>query len=184
MSEALKSVEAELLAVTQQREALAAQMDALQRRGAAADAAKEQQHAKQLEALTEQIRALKKKHGAQGAQLRTRQAVERRVGELQAGRTHPCSHRPPPPLTALHRPAPPCTALHRPAPPCTAYLPAAIHHLHPLGIPATHPLQAEVDGIKAHKVALARKMREAQDSHRAQRLEREREIKALRRKVR
>ena len=174
MSEALKSVEAELLAVTQQREALAAQMDALQRRGAAADAAKEQQHAKQLEALTEQIRALKKKHGAQGAQLRTRQAVERRVGELQAGRTHPCSHRPPPPLTALHRPAPPCTA----------YLLAAIHHLHPLGIPATHPLQAEVDGIKAHKVALARKMREAQDSHRAQRLEREREIKALRRKVR
>ena len=46
------------------------------------------------------------------------------------------------------------------------------------------PLQAEVDGIKAHKVALARKMREAQDTHRAQRLEREREIKALRRKVR
>ena len=52
MSEALRSVEAELLAVTQQREALAAQMEALQRRGAAADAAKEQQHAKQLEALT------------------------------------------------------------------------------------------------------------------------------------
>ena len=45
-------------------------------------------------------------------------------------------------------------------------------------------MQAEVDGIKAHKVALARKMREAQDTHRAQRLEREREIKALRRKVR
>ena len=41
-----------------------------------------------------------------------------------------------------------------------------------------------MDGIKAHKVALARKMREAQDTHRAQRLEREREIKALRRKVR
>jgi len=52
MSEALKSVEAELLTVTQQREALAAQMEALQRRGAAADAAKEQQHAKLLEALT------------------------------------------------------------------------------------------------------------------------------------
>ena len=130
MTDALKSVEAELLAVTQQRSALAAQMEALQRHGAAADAAKEQQHAKQLEALAEQIRSLKKKHGTQEAQLRARQAIERRVGELQACRIAPylhrlrsrtcTTHRLTSPYIALHRLALPCTALHCLARPCTA----------------------------------------------------------------
>ena len=124
MGGALKSVEAELLAVTQQREALAAQMEALQRRGAAADAAKEQQHAKQLKGLAEQIRSLKKKHGTQEAQLRARQAIERRVGELQAGRTPPYCHRLASRTCTTHRLAPPRTASHRLALACTAYLPA------------------------------------------------------------
>ena len=125
MDGTLKSVEAELLAVTQQRETLAAQMEALQRRGAAADAAKEQQHAKQLEALAAQIRKLKQQQSTQQAQLRARQAIERRVGELQAGRTCPC--------TPLHPLAPPCAPLHLRAPSCTLLRPLAppLHRLSP-----------------------------------------------------
>ena len=43
-------------------------------------------------------------------------------------------------------------------------------------------LRDEVDEIKAHKAALARRMREASDAHRTQKMAREREVKALRRK--
>ena len=46
----------------------------------------------------------------------------------------------------------------------------------------TSALRAEVEQIKAHKVALARRMREASEMHRAQKLARDNELKALRRK--
>ena len=46
----------------------------------------------------------------------------------------------------------------------------------------TSALRAEVDQIKAHKVALARRMREASELHRAQKHARDNELKALRRK--
>ena len=43
-------------------------------------------------------------------------------------------------------------------------------------------LQGEIDGIKAQKVAIARRQREDAEMHRIQRAERERELKSLRRK--